>query len=471
MNAIEPAMLISDYLIWATTLIGCWWAGMALRDPVYRERWLMVIRRPAAMASLILLLLYLVIALIDSIHFRLPATQDQPVDTDLLKVASVTPPTSFHAEELSLLDLLLTPLRTRQERSYSAPLAIFAYSRERVETATGPQRLYPRLQYGGAHLTDVDQRSEDLLLKTLTGLGWGSALFTLLFLVPWLLWRQKTADPESQTAAWRTALLTVCTLCLVTGITTQLAGEYHLLGTDKVGQDVLYLGLKSIRTGILIGVLTLLVMLPLAIFMGVTAGYFGGRVDDLVQYLYTTLSSIPGVLLIAASVLTVNLYLDQNLVTTVTLQQRADLRLLMLTVILGLTGWIGLCRLLRGESLKLRELDYVTAAISMGVNNRLVLTRHLLPNLAHLVLITAVIDFSGLVLAEAVLSYVGVGVDPSMISWGNMINSARLEMAREPVVWWSLTTAFMFMFILVLAANLFADAVRDAFDPRLRGSF
>ncbi|HAC33446.1 MAG TPA: peptide ABC transporter permease, partial [Gammaproteobacteria bacterium] len=267
------------------------------------------------------------------------------------------------------------------------------------------------------------------------------------------------------------ALLTVCTLCLVTGITTQLAGEYHLLGTDKVGQDVLYLGLKSIRTGILIGVLTLLVMLPLAIFMGVTAGYFGGRVDDLVQYLYTTLSSIPGVLLIAASVLTVNLYLDQNLVTTVTLQQRADLRLLMLTAILGLTGWIGLCRLLRGESLKLRELDYVTAAISMGVNNRLVLTRHLLPNLAHLVLITAVIDFSGLVLAEAVLSYVGVGVDPSMISWGNMINSARLEMAREPVVWWSLTTAFLFMFTLVLAANLFADAVRDAFDPRLRGSF
>ena len=94
--------------------------------------------------------------------------------------------------------------------------------------------------------------------------------------------------------------------------------------------------------------------------------------------------------------------------------------------------------------------------------------RHILPNVMHLVLITVVLDFSLLVLAEAVLSYVGVGVDPSTDSWGNMINSARLEMAREPIVWWSLTSAFVFMFGLVLAANLFADAVRDAFDPRLR---
>ena len=88
----------------------------------------------------------------------------------------------------------------------------------------------------------------------------------------------------------------------------------------------------------------------------------------------------------------------------------------------------------------------------------------------HIVLITAVLDFSGLVLAEAVLSYVGVGVDPTMNSWGNMINSARLEMAREPVVWWSLLSAFLLMFTLVLAANLFSDAVRDAFDPRTTGS-
>jgi peptide/nickel transport system permease protein len=96
------------------------------------------------------------------------------------------------------------------------------------------------------------------------------------------------------------------------------------------------------------------------------------------------------------------------------------------------------------------------------------LAQHLLPNVMHLVLIALVMEFSGLVLAEAVLSYVGVGVDPSTFSYGTLINAARLELSREPVVWWSLATAFVFMLLLVLAANLFADAVRDAFDPRAR---
>ena len=95
--------------------------------------------------------------------------------------------------------------------------------------------------------------------------------------------------------------------------------------------------------------------------------------------------------------------------------------------------------------------------------------RHILPNLMHIVLIALVMDFSGLVLAEAVLSYVGVGVDPSTISFGTMINTARMELAREPMVWWSLAAAFVFMFVLVLAANLFADQVRDALDPKSRG--
>jgi peptide/nickel transport system permease protein len=95
-----------------------------------------------------------------------------------------------------------------------------------------------------------------------------------------------------------------------------------------------------------------------------------------------------------------------------------------------------------------------------------ILRRHILPNVMHIVMIALVMDFSGLVLAEAVLSYVGIGVDPTTISFGTMINMARAELAREPMVWWSLAAAFVFMFVLVLAANLFADAVRDAFDPR-----
>jgi peptide/nickel transport system permease protein len=148
--------------------------------------------------------------------------------------------------------------------------------------------------------------------------------------------------------------------------------------------------------------------------------------------------------------------------------QRADLRLLVLCLVLGLTGWISLARLLRGEALKLRELEYIQAAQAFGVRSARIVTRHILPNVMHIVIISLVIDFSGLVLAEAVLSYVGVGVDPSMISFGTMINAARLEMSREPVVWWTIAAAFFFMFVLVLSANLFADAVRDAFDPRVR---
>ena len=188
----------------------------------------------------------------------------------------------------------------------------------------------------------------------------------------------------------------------------------------------------------------------------------------MVQYVYTTLNSIPGVLLIAASVLLMQVYIDTHPELFPTAVQRADLRLLFLCIILGLTSWTGLARLLRGEVLKLREFEYVQAAQAFGVGHGRILSRHILPNVMHVVLISLVLDFSGLVLAEAVLSYVGVGVDPSMTSFGTMINAARLEMGREPMVWWSLAAAFVFMFVLVLAANLFADAVRDAFDPRVR---
>jgi peptide/nickel transport system permease protein len=197
------------------------------------------------------------------------------------------------------------------------------------------------------------------------------------------------------------------------------------------------------------------------------AGYFRGWVDDVIQYIYTTLNSIPWVLLVAAAVLIVQVFIEQNESSFSSVAERADVRLLALCVIIGLTGWTGLARLLRAETLKLRELDYVTAARAFGVSGPRILMRHILPNVQHLILISIVMDFSGLVLAEAILSYVGVGVDPVMNSWGNMINAARLELAREPVVWWPLVAAFSFMFALVLAANLFADAVQDAFDPRV----
>jgi peptide/nickel transport system permease protein len=204
----------------------------------------------------------------------------------------------------------------------------------------------------------------------------------------------------------------------------------------------------------------------LSLLLGILAGYFRGWVDDVIQYLYTTLNAIPGVLLIAAAMLVMQASMARHEAAFQSLSLRADVRLLALCLILGLTSWTGLCRLLRAETLKLRDLEYVQAAKVLGVSQPLILFRHILPNVFHLVLIAVALDFSSLVLAEAVLSYVNIGVDPTTESWGNMINTARLEMAREPVVWWSLASAFGFMLGLVLPANLLADTLRDAFDPR-----
>ena len=224
----------------------------------------------------------------------------------------------------------------------------------------------------------------------------------------------------------------------------------HLLGTDKVGSDVLYRALKGIRTGLIIGGFTTLIAVPFAIFFGAIAGYFGGKIDDAVQYIYATLDSIPSILLIVAFML----LFGQGLFN--------------LCLIMGISSWTGLCRVLRGETLKLRELEYIQAAEAFGVRRGLIILKHLIPNLMHIVLISAILRFSGLVLAEALLSYLQIGVDPTTGSWGNMINTARLELARDPIVWWNLAAAFTFMFGLVLPANFFGDAVRDALDPRLR---
>jgi peptide/nickel transport system permease protein len=110
----------------------------------------------------------------------------------------------------------------------------------------------------------------------------------------------------------------------------------------------------------------------------------------------------------------------------------------------------------------------VQASQAFGAGAGKIMVRHIMPNVMHIVIITMVLEFSQIVLYEAVLSYVGVGVDPSMSSFGTMLNLARSEMARDPIVWWNLATAFVFMLGLVLAINLFADGVRDAFDPRAR---
>ena len=445
---VQPVLLGTDLLLFVlfAALLGL--AAWVRRDPSLSAAWRRVAADPLAMASATVLCLFVLVGLLDSLHYR-----------SRLPPASGATAVTYSVEVHSVLDALLTPLRTRQEKTYSAPLATHLHAKETVEETQA--RDYPRLRHGGAHLgADPVGHGEDLLQRGLRGLAAGMAMWLLLAAAVQLRW------PGGDGPSRRAVLGTLLAVALVAGAVVALAGGYHVLGTDKVGQDVLYLALKSIRTGLVIGTLTTLIMLPLAVFLGILAGYVGGRVDDLIQYLYTTLNSIPGVLLIAASVLMIQVLIDTHPQWFATAAERADARLLALCLILGMTSWTGVARLLRAETLKLRELEYVQAARAFGLGRLAIMRRHILPNLMHIVLIALVMDFSGLVLAEAVLSYVGVGVDPSTISFGTMINAARMELAREPMVWWSLAAAFGFMFVLVLAANLFADAVRDAFDPR-----
>lgn len=224
----------------------------------------------------------------------------------------------------------------------------------------------------------------------------------------------------------------------------------HLLGTDGEGNDVLLRALKGARTAFLIGGGTLLISTPLALLFGLMAGYFGKGVDDTIQYVYGVLSSIPNILLLIALVLVLGPGLWQ------------------ICVALGITNWVGLCRLTRGETLKHRDRDYVRSAKALGVSPFHIMTRHILPNLLPVVIISTTLGFSGLVLSESILSYLGIGVGADYGSWGNMIDAARDELARDPAIWWNLTAASVALFVLVLAFNLLGDALRDAIDPRLR---
>jgi peptide/nickel transport system permease protein len=459
-----PVLLTTDILVWL--LVGAIAAYFLYvrRQPHLLAPWRRVTRSASGMSALVVLAVFVAIGLLDSLHYR-PA----------LERGGAQGGTVYAVEAMSAFDAIAGPLRAHRERTYSAPLATRAYARETLEIPEADGNIrqvreFPRLTWGGAHLDDEAGSGRDIVVRTLAGLALAFLVWCALAAGAaaasrntWrAIWRAETATP------WWAILLTAGLLLALAGPVIALCTRYHVFGTDKVGQDVLYLALKSIRTGLVIGTVTTLVLLPFAVSLGIMAGYFRGWIDDVIQYVYTTVNSIPGVLLIAAAVLLMQVYVDRHPELFPTSAQRADLRLLFLCIILGVTSWTGLARLLRGEALKLRELEYIQAAQAFGVRDTRIISRHILPNVMHIVLISLVLDFSGLVLAEAVLSYVGVGVDPSMISFGTMINAARLEMSREPVVWWALGAAFVFMFVLVLAANLFADAVRDAFDPRVR---
>ncbi|MDO8426364.1 MAG: ABC transporter permease [Deltaproteobacteria bacterium] len=387
-----PVILATDLVVYLLVGAVFYFAAASRKEGALSSAWRELKRNRLAMISLVVLLAYVGVALLDSVRYRDPILEDDGTAARTAEGGLIYSP-----QALSLLDRAFTGLRLNTEKTYSAPFAAALYSKESIELSDGAiVRDYPPLKH-----------------------------------------------PRS-----------------------------HWLGTDKVGNDVLYAALKGVRTGIVIGAGTTIVIIPFAIFFGVMAGYYGGFIDDIVQYIYTTLASIPGVLLIVAFMLLFGTSGYQGgLISQKDIYFKLFVpndRLFWLCLILGITSWTDLCRLIRGETLKLRELEYVQASRAFGISKPGIIYRHIVPNVMHLVLITFVLQFSGLVLAEAILSYIGIGVGPEMGSWGNMINTARLELSREPIVWWNLFGAFLFMLVLVLPANIFGDAVRDSLDPRLR---
>ncbi len=309
-----PVVLWTDALIYLLVSAAIGFVIYVRRHEHLRAPWRQVLKSRLGMSAAVILFAYVLIGLLDSIHFH-PRLDGADGDG------------RYSADILSVFDVLMTPMRTRVEKTYSAPFATHLYAKESIELPGGKQiRDYRRLVYGGSHLTDLSRRGRDIALTVLRAVLEGIAVSALLLVV---------------------------------------------------------------------------LVVVLARRAGVS---FGGKLTMVV----------------------------------------------------------------RGREPVPWNVLFGTACVLIVLGSFSIILRHTLPNVMHIVLITVVLDFSGLVLAEAVLSYVNIGVDPSTTSWGNMINSARLEMAREPIVWWSLAAAFVFMFTLVLSANLFSDAVRDAFDPRIR---
>jgi ABC-type dipeptide/oligopeptide/nickel transport system permease subunit len=219
-------------------------------------------------------------------------------------------------------------------------------------------------------------------------------------------------------------------------------------GTDIFGRSVLLKTIKATETAVVIGIVVSMISIVIGTTVGMIAGYFGGIVDELIVWFYTTLSSIPYIMLLVA----IAFILGKG-TTTVFLS-------------LGLTSWVGLCRIVRAEVMKHKEREYIHAANAIGATHPQKLWKHILPNISHLLIINFTQTFDSAIKAEVVLSFLGLGV-VGRPSWGTMIDDSKLELARG--VWWQLAAATLAMFIIVLAFNILGDALRDALDPKFKG--
>ncbi len=235
----------------------------------------------------------------------------------------------------------------------------------------------------------------------------------------------------------------------------------HWLGTDAFGRDVLQKTLLGAQVSMTVGFFANIIAVPFGMILGAIAGYYGGRVDDFIVWIYTTLACIPGLVLLLALRFA---FLDKTLFTDTMFEMDLD-GLAGLCIVLSIAGWIGTCRLVRAETMKLRELDYVMAARASGRGGFRILLSHIIPNVFHLGIITFSLGFVGTIMMEVLLSFLGLGVQ-DLPSWGKMISEARMDLVVGR--WWELAGAVGAMFIIVLAWNLFGDRLRDALDPKLK---
>jgi oligopeptide transport system permease protein len=221
------------------------------------------------------------------------------------------------------------------------------------------------------------------------------------------------------------------------------------LGADRLGRDVLAKAVKGSEVSIFVGVMAALVATLIGTVLGALAGFFGGRVGDLLEWLYNVFTSIPGILLIFAFAAV----FGRGIGTVV--------------LILGFTGWTGIYRLVRAEFIKHAVRDYVRAAQAIGASAMSRIFRHILPNVSHVILVQLSILTVGFIKAEVILSYLGLGVPVDQVSWGTMLAEAQSELLLGH--WWQLAAATLFMAVFVTAFSLLTDALRDALDPKLRG--
>jgi peptide/nickel transport system permease protein len=236
---------------------------------------------------------------------------------------------------------------------------------------------------------------------------------------------------------------------------------HHLLGTDALGRSVLVKTLLGAHVSMTVGFMANVIAIPLGLILGAFAGYFGRRIDDIIVWFYTTVASIPGIILLIALKFA---FADRVLFAGTPVE--LDLSGMPgVYLALGLINWIATCRLVRAETMKVKELDFVMAARAAGRSDLAILLRHIVPNVFHIAIINFSLGFVGAINAEVILSFLNIGVQ-NLPSWGKMINDARMDLVVGR--WWEFTAAVSAIFAVVLAWNIFGDRLRDALDPKLR---